>query len=174
MPHVLTSYRSINAFLLLISVVAMSFAFFYLQKHLGLYPCELCVFQRIGVIIMGIFALLTLLINPKKRWIKLTLWLGSFAGIAWATGVAYRHVYMQWFPSNDLPSCGAGLEYMVNTLPLFEVIKQVFRGSGDCRAISWTFMGLSIPEQSSILFTLLTLVHVYLLLRILKSDVSVS
>lgn len=171
MPHIFMSYRHINAFLLLMSVVAMSFAFFYLQKHLGLYPCELCIFQRIGVIIMGMFAFLATLINPKKRWAKLTLWLGSFAGIAWAATVAYRHVYMQRFPSNDLPSCGAGLEYMVNNLPLFEVIKQVFRGSGDCGAISWTFMGLSIPEQSSILFTALTLVHVYLLLRILKPHV---
>ncbi|MCD6251295.1 MAG: disulfide bond formation protein B [Psychrobacter sp.] len=164
----LTTYRSLQVFLVIMAVIGMSFALFFLQRHLGLLPCPLCIFQRIGLMVMGGFALIAALFNPKSVAVRLGLWLGSLAGIGWATAVAGRHVWLQHLPADQVPSCGPGLDYWLDTLPILQVFKEVFAGSGECAAIDWTFMGLSIPEQSLILFSLLLVVHGLVLWRILR------
>lgn len=150
----------------------MSFALFFLQRYLGFSPCPLCIFQRIGLIIMGIFALMSALFNPKSKIIRLLLWLGSVAGIGWSTAVAARHVWLQHLPADQVPSCGPGLDYWLDTLPILQVFKEVFAGSGECASVDWTFIGLSIPEQSLILFSVLLLVHVLILLHIIRPSTS--
>ena len=164
----LTTYRNLQIFLVLMAIVGMSFALFFLQRHLGLMPCPLCIFQRVGLIVMGGFALISALFNPKSKVMRLLLWLGSLAGIGWATAVATRHVWLQHLPADQVPSCGPGLNYWMDTLPILQVFEEVFAGSGECASIDWTFMGLSIPEQSLILFSVLLIVHVLILWRIIK------
>ncbi len=166
-----TSYRSLQVFLVVMTAIGMGYALFFLQQHMGLSPCPLCIFQRIGLMVMGGFALVAALINPKSKIIKLGLWLGSLAGIGWATGVAGRHVWLQHLPADQVPSCGPGLDYWLDTLPMSEVLNQVFAGSGECASVDWTFMGLSIPEQSLIFFSGLIIVHSLILLRILRPKV---
>lgn len=167
----LTSYRSLQVFLVLMAAIGMSYALFFLQQHMGLSPCPLCVFQRIGLIVMGGFALIAALLNPKSKLIRLGLWLGSLVGIVWATGVAGRHVWLQHLPADQVPSCGPGLDYWLDTLPMQQVLNEVFAGSGECAAIDWTFLGLSIPEQSLIFFSLLILVHLFIFIRVLRPRV---
>lgn len=166
----LTTYRNLQVFLVIMAIIGMSFALFYLQRHLGLSPCPLCIFQRVGLIVMGGFALISALFNPKSKVIKLLLWLGSLVGIGWATAVAARHVWLQHLPADQVPSCGPGLNYWLDTLPILQVFKEVFAGSGECASVDWTLMGLSIPEQSLILFSVLLIVHVLILMRIVKSS----
>jgi len=166
----LTTYRNLQVFLVIMAIVGMSFALFYLQRHLGLSPCPLCIFQRVGLIVMGGFALISALFNPKSKVIRLLLWLGSLVGIGWATAVAARHVWLQHLPADQVPSCGPGLNYWLDTLPILQVFKEVFAGSGECASVDWTLMGLSIPEQSLILFSVLLIVHVLILMRIVKSS----
>ncbi|MBE0441023.1 MAG: disulfide bond formation protein B [Psychrobacter sp.] len=168
----LTTYRNLQVFLVIMSIVGMSFALFFLQRYLGFSPCPLCIFQRIGLIIMGIFALMSALFNPKSKIIRLLLWLGSVAGIGWSTAVAARHVWLQHLPADQVPSCGPGLDYWLDTLPILQVFKEVFAGSGECASVDWTFIGLSIPEQSLILFSVLLLVHVLILLHIIRPSTS--
>ena len=84
----LTTYRSLQVFLVIMAVIGMSFALFFLQRHLGLLPCPLCIFQRIGLMVMGGFALIAALFNPKSMAVRLGLWLGSLAGIGWASRLA--------------------------------------------------------------------------------------
>ena len=165
----LTTYRNLQVFLVIMAIIGMSFALFYLQRHLGLSPCPLCIFQRVGLIVMGGFALISALFNPKSKVIRLLLWLGSLVGIGWATAVAARHVWLQHLPADQVPSCGPGLNYWLDTLPILQVFEEVFAGSGECASVDWTFMGLSIPEQSLILFSVLLIVHVLILMRIFKS-----
>lgn len=164
----LATYRSLQVFLVIMTVIGMSFALFFLQRHLGLLPCPLCIFQRVGLIVMGSFALISVLFNPKSKGMRLLLWLGSLIGIGWSTAVAVRHVWLQHLPADLVPSCGPGLNYWIDTLPVLQVFKEVFAGSGECAEIAWTFIGLSIPEQSLILFSVLLLVHVLILWRILR------
>lgn len=169
----LTTYRSLQVFLVLMTGIGMSFALFFLQRYMGFSPCPLCVFQRVGLMVMGGFALIAALFNPKSLAIKLLLWIGSLAGIVWATGVAARHVWLQHLPADQVPSCGPGLDYWLEVLPMQQVLNEVLSGSGECATVDWVFLGLSIPEQSLIFFSGLLLIHVLLFWRILRPNVTV-
>ena len=39
-------------------------------------------------------------------------------------GVAARHVWLQSLPPDQVPSCGPGLDYWLDTLPLRAVFEQ--------------------------------------------------
>ncbi|MDO4894828.1 disulfide bond formation protein B [Moraxella sp.] len=161
------TYRALNALLVLLGVTATIFAIGYLQLHLGLDPCPLCIFQRIGLWAMSIFALLATLINPKSRMTRLPLWLGGLAGTLWGLGVALRHTWLHYSPS-AVPSCGAGLGYWVETLPMREVLTVVLAGNGDCSMIDWSLLGLSIPAWTAVLFLVILFIQMIILNKILK------
>lgn len=171
MPPLLT-YRYLQLLLVVLTIIGMGFALLFLQRYMGLSPCPLCIFQRIGLMIMGGFALIAVLWHPKSTIIKLLLWLGSLAGIGWATGVAARHVWLQHLPADQVPSCGPGLDYWLDTLPMQQVLNEVLAGSGECASVDWRFLGLSIPEQSLIFFSVLLIIHALILWRILRPSVT--
>ena len=164
----LTTYRYLQLFLVFMSVLGMSFALLFLQRYMGFTPCPLCIFQRIGLMVMGGFAFIAALWHPKSTLIKLGLWLGSLLGIVWATGVAARHVWLQHLPADQVPLCGPGLDYWIDTLPMQQVLNEVLAGSGECASVEWRFLGMSIPEQSLIFFSVLLLIHGLVLWRILR------
>ncbi|HSM29463.1 MAG TPA: disulfide bond formation protein B [Woeseiaceae bacterium] len=121
----------------------MGFALFA-QHVLLLDPCPLCVFQRVAVISIGIVFLVAALHNPHgagRIVYAVLLVLAAGAGAA----VAGRHAWLQRLPPDQVPSCGPGLDYMLDTLPFTEVLSNVFRGSGECAEIVWQFLGLSMP-----------------------------
>ena len=73
-------------------------------------------------------------------------------GAAAGGAVAGRHVWLQSLPPGEAPECGPGLEYMLNTFPLTDVIEMVLRGSGECADVQWTFLSISIPQWTLIQF----------------------
>ena len=122
----------------------MAYALFA-QYFLNLEPCPLCIFLRVAVISMGIIFLICSLLEPKSSLAKIissTLYVtaGSF-GVA----VASRHVWLQNLPSDQVPGCGPGLDFMMSTFPINEVFEMVFNGSGECATIDWSFLSLSMP-----------------------------
>lgn len=165
----LLSYRGLNFTLVFFACIGMAFAIVFLQNFKGLAPCPLCIFQRIGLMVMGLFALIAFTLNPKRTGLRILLWIGSMAGILWSTGVAARHVWLQHLPPDQVPSCGPGLDYWLDALPMQEVINQVLSGSGECATIDWQFLGMSIPEQSLIFFSFLLIMNVLVLKRILQN-----
>lgn len=160
--------RLLNCTLFALAVAGMAFALL-LQYVVHLDPCPLCIFQRIGLIVMGLFALLNALIHPKKLVAKLGLWLISLLGIVWSTGVAARHVWLTYLPADEVPACGPGLNYWVETLPILQVFREVLKGSGECAVIDWTLLGFSLPELSLGFFVLLLALHGWLLFLYLKN-----
>ena len=158
------NYRLVSGLLFLASVIGMAFAL-YLEHVQGLDPCPLCVFQRIGLIGLGLISLIALLHNPKSNAGKrIYAFIGSLS-ILWSTGVAARHVWLQNLPPDKVPSCGPGLDYWVETLPLKSVFEQVLTGSGECANIDWTFLGQSLPVWSFLFFAVLLIVSVWQLFR---------
>ena len=121
----------------------MGFALFA-QHVLLLDPCPLCVFQRVAVISIGVVFLVAALHDPSGagRIVYSVLLVLAAAGGA---AVAGRHAWLQRLPPDQVPSCGPGLDYMLDTLPFTEVLSNVFRGSGECAEIVWEFLGLSMP-----------------------------
>jgi protein dithiol:quinone oxidoreductase len=116
----------------------------YAQYGLELEPCPLCIFQRIGVITLGVVFLLAGLQNPKG-WGSY-VYAGLIAVAALATiGVAARHLYVQSLPPGSVPSCGAPLSVLVKFTPPIELIKKVLTGGGECAEVNWRFLGLAMP-----------------------------
>ena len=55
-----------------------------------------------------------------------------------------------------------GLDYMLGAFPLTQVIEMVLRGSGECAEVQWTFLALSIPEWTLLVFVAFTLFGLWL------------
>lgn len=117
---------------------------FYAQFHLRLDPCPLCIFQRIGVVAMGVVFLLAALHNPRGWGARVYAVLIALAALA-TVAVAARQLYIQHLPPGAIPSCGAPLSMMLKWMPLTAVIRKVLTGSGECGVINWTFLGLAMP-----------------------------
>lgn len=165
----LFSYRGLAGLLTLASLTGMAFAFFYLQKTLHLEPCPLCIFQRLGLIIMGVFAFLAFVLNPKSVKLRIALMIGALLGMLWGMAIAIRHIWIQHLPADQVPSCGPGLDYWVNTLPLAQVFTEVLKGSGECAVIDWTFLGFSIPQMTLAFFGGLTVLIIMAILKARQS-----
>jgi len=57
------------------------------------------------------------------------------------------------------------LNYMLDTLPLTDVVKKVFEGSGECAEKSWEFLHLSIAGWSLVFFVALVVASIALIRR---------
>lgn len=121
----------------------MGFAL-YAQYVLLLDPCPLCVFQRVAVIGIGIVFLVAALHNPAAWGTRVyALLLAVFA--AGGAAVAGWHWRLQNLPPSEVPACGPGLDYMLENFPLGDALQMVFKGSGECADVVWSFLGLSMP-----------------------------
>jgi protein dithiol:quinone oxidoreductase len=116
----------------------------YAQYALHLEPCPLCMFQRIGVAVLGVVFLVAAIHNPRGWGVSVYAVLSGLAALA-TIGVAARHVYIQSQPPGTFPACGAPLEVLFQMFPAIEVIRKVLRAGGECAVINWTFLGLSMP-----------------------------
>jgi disulfide bond formation protein DsbB len=107
-------------------------------------PCPLCIFQRIAVILLGAVLLLAALHHPSGRGGKVY---AALIGAVAAGGaiVAGRHVWLQHLPPDQVPACGPGLGYIIDSFPLSQAMRMVFTGSGECAVSDWSFLGLSMP-----------------------------
>jgi disulfide bond formation protein DsbB len=116
----------------------------YTQFYQGLDPCPLCVLQRIGMALLGLTFLAAALHNPRGRGTYAYALLIGLAALATA-GVAARHVYVQHLPPGALPSCGAPLATLLKFMPVWQVIRKILTGSGECSEVTWRFLGLAMP-----------------------------
>jgi len=136
----LPSKRQTNLAGVLACAAMMAYAL-YSQHVLGLEPCPLCVLQRVAVILLGVLFLTAALHNRSGTAYAVLLGLVAAAGAA----VAAWHVRLQHLPPDEVPSCGPGLNYILDTIPLQDMFAVIFKGSGQCAEISWRFLGLSMP-----------------------------
>ena len=131
----------------------------YLQHTLGEDPCPLCIFQRIFMIGLGVIFLFAALHNPQDTGTRvyavlLTLTAGTGAAIA------ARQVWLQHLPPDQVPACGPGLNYILQAHPLMQALAVVLKGSGECAAVGWTFLTLSIPQWTLMWFIALALLGI--------------
>ncbi|MEZ5488500.1 MAG: disulfide bond formation protein B [Steroidobacteraceae bacterium] len=140
MPH----RRLLNLAGFLAAAAMLGYAF-YAEKILHLEPCPLCMFQRVGVAAVGVAFLLAALHHPASRRGAVAYAVLISIVALFPAYVAGRHVYIQSLPEGAVPSCGATLDYMLEVFPLFEVIRKVLTGGGECTKIDWSLLGLSMP-----------------------------
>jgi len=137
------SRRPINFAGFLICAGLIAYAL-YAQFDLGLDPCPLCIFQRIGIAALGVIFLIAALHNPRRWGARVYAVLLAIAALA-TVAVAARQLYIQHLPPGAIPSCGAPLSMMLKFMPLTAVIRKVLSGSGECGIVNWTFLRLAMP-----------------------------
>lgn len=119
-------------------------------------PCPLCILQRLVFMWIGVLGLVAAIHGPGKtgQWIfGLLLMAGGLVGM----GLAGRHVWLQNLPAGEISDCGMGLNYMLDTMPILDVVREVFYGAGECGEVLWTFLGISIPGWAFIWFAIFTI-----------------
>ncbi|GAB5415507.1 MAG: disulfide bond formation protein B [Congregibacter sp.] len=162
--HYFFQIRPLFAGIAALTIIAMLFAVLYLQQQLGLPPCPLCITQRAFVVLCGVSALIAFLHNPQGWGRRVYATICVLAAIG-GGAVAARHIWLQNLPEDLVPACGPGLSYMLETFPLSETFQLIMMGDGNCADISWTFLGLTIPEQTLIVFIVLAVLSVFQLVR---------
>ncbi|WP_043766517.1 disulfide bond formation protein B [Algiphilus aromaticivorans] len=149
------NFRLFSLLGFLATVGAMGFAL-WLEHVQGLEPCPLCIFQRVAMIATGLVFLLAALHGPRGtgRWVyALLVWLSAGAGMA----IAGRHVWLQSLPEDQVPACGPTLDFLTDSLPLWDVVATVLRGDGNCAVIDAAWLGISLPAWTLIGFVGLVL-----------------
>lgn len=159
----LPSKRVINLLAFLICVGLMLFAI-YLEVYEKINPCPLCIVQRIVVIILGILFFLAIWLSQNNRGTGYYYFFVALVSVLGAI-VAGRQVWLQSLPADQVPACGASLEYMLERLPVGQVLQLIFRGTGECAKVTWRFLSLSIADWTLLFFIFFALVAIWQAMR---------
>ncbi|UUZ75878.1 disulfide bond formation protein B [Polaromonas sp. P1(28)-13] len=147
-----------------LACVAMLVFGLYLQHVVGLEPCPMCIVQRYALLLVAIVAGITAVAKSKGLLITGSSLLVLMAGFG--AFVAARQSFLQWYPP-EVASCGRDFYGMIETFPL-KLIPMIFKGSGDCTKIDWTFLGGSIANWSFLCFVAIALVGLVLIARLAR------
>lgn len=152
--------RSVLAAIAALCVGLLAFGL-YLQHVVGLEPCPMCVVQRYTLVGVFVLALVAALLC-RGRGTQVLASAGLVVLASFGAFVAARQSFLQWYPP-EVVSCGRDFYGMIEAFPLQRVIPMLFKGSGDCSAIDWTFLGLTIANWSFLNFGLIAAVALALL-----------
>lgn len=135
----------------------------FFQYQMGLAPCPLCIVQRWFVIAVGVVLLAGALHDPRG-WGVRVYGLGAMAFAGLGAAVAGRQVWIQHLPPEQLGSCGADLDYMLQNFPLVKTVTQLWAGTSDCATVTWSFLGLSMAGWMVVFFAGFVALGAWLLL----------
>lgn len=158
----LTRPRVVFAAIFLVTLGLLAYGL-WLQHAEHLEPCPMCILQRYAFAAVGVIGLIAALHNPKSLGVRVYAGLTVLTALA-GGGVAARQTWLQHNPPK-IADCGPGLEFMVESFPLSEALPMIFRGSGDCSKVDWTFLGMSIAEWALACFVGLVIVGLVLAFR---------
>jgi disulfide bond formation protein DsbB len=120
---------------------ALLFGALVMEHAFAMVPCPLCLMQRVWFLLAGLFAVAGLMHDP--RWGIYPLLTAASAVVG--GGFAVRQLYLQSLPADQVPACGPGIDYMIDAFPVGEVLAAMTRGTGDCAAAGWSFLGITLP-----------------------------
>jgi protein dithiol:quinone oxidoreductase len=157
----MSAYSSRIALLTALLCIASLAGAFYLEFAIDLVPCALCLAQRAIFAIIGISCLFYLIPVYASR-----LLFASIALLSSGLGIwlAARQLWLQSLPKDQVPACGPDIYFMIQRFPLADSLKNLIMGSGSCAEVQWTFLTLSIPGWTLLLFVLTTFISVCLML----------
>jgi len=154
--------RRVFTAIALVCAAMLAFGILYLQNVVGLEPCPMCIVQRYALIIVGVLCALAAFSKKPGAW---RLWgLLAVAMAAFGAFTAARQSWLQWNPP-AFATCGRDLYGMIESFPLQRAIPMIFKGSGDCSAVDWRFLGGSIANWSFVWFVIFALAILLTLAR---------
>ena len=143
--------------------VAMLAFGLYLQHVVGLEPCPMCIVQRYAMVLVAVVAGISAIVGNRSSLIAGAVLMVLVSGFG--AFVAARQSFLQWYPP-EVMACGRDFYGMIETFPLQRVIPMIFKGSGDCSKVDWTFLGGSIANWSFVCFAVIGLTALVLAVRI--------
>ncbi|WP_296871757.1 disulfide bond formation protein B [Tibeticola sp.] len=153
--------RQVFAAIALVCLGMLGFGL-YLQEVVGLVPCPMCIVQRYALIGVALIAAVAV---PFRR---AGVHRGAAVAVVLVAGfgafTAARQSWLQWYPP-EVVSCGRDFYGMIESFPLKRALPMIFKGSGDCSQVDWTFLGGSIANWSFLVFCGLVLVAAWLAVR---------
>ena len=127
----------------------------YLQLATG--PNAPLTAYRVTLMAVGVTSLALILLPPRR--------IGYALGCCVCLGLMAYALYLQYvldlepcplclqsLPKDQVPSCGMSLNYMLESLPMTDVVRKVFEGSGECAEKGWEFLHLSIAGWTLVFF----------------------
>ncbi len=162
--NVLDQPRRVLALVCAACIAMLAFGL-YLQHVVGLEPCPMCIVQRYALVLVAMVAGITAFAHRKGLLVASSGLMVLLSGLG--AFVAARQSFLQWYPP-EIASCGRDLYGMIETFPLKRAIPMIFKGSGDCTKIDWTFLGLSIANWSFVCFVVIAVLGIALVFRQLK------
>jgi protein dithiol:quinone oxidoreductase len=158
---------TLRQWLLLVTVVCLGLLGFglYLQHVVGLEPCPMCIVQRYAMALIAVFAGVAAAIG-ERTFMRIAAVLSVLFG-GFGAFVAARQSWLQWYPPEQV-SCGRDFYGMIETFPLQRAIPLIFKGSGDCTKVDWTFMGASIANWSFVWFVVIAVLLIVVFFKTVK------
>ena len=148
-------------------------AAFYLEHVAAGAPCPLCFIQRALLLACSGICLVAALHKPgRSGW---RVYSGVLLGVALAgAAIAARQVWLQDSPPEDLTSCVANLQHLLDTQPYLKVVYLILVGAAGCAEITWSLFGISVPEWSLLAFSGISLFALYYLFIEFRSFASMN
>lgn len=140
-----------------------------IQTQYDLEPCPLCITQRMFFMGLGVLFFVNAFIQHTGVLKKILTFLTVLTALG-GSGWALRHWYLQANKESMISDCGVGFDYMFENFPLEKALTLIFKGTGDCATIDWTFLGLSLPQLALIAYIVLALYAIWLLKINAKQD----
>lgn len=122
----------------------------------------MCIVQRYALILVAVVAAVAASVRPRGAQLTGAALMVLLAGFG--AFVAARQSFLQWYPP-ETASCGRDFYGMIETFPLKRAVPMIFRGSGDCTKVDWTFLGGSIANWSFVCFAVFVVIGLVLLAR---------
>ncbi len=141
---------------------------YFVQYVLLVEPCPLCIVQRFTYALLAL-AFFAVSLSESRRVRGVLLAISLLLVLAGGTVAAYQS-QLQLFPRTQSSSCSASLSYLVDTLPVSELVATLFQARGDCSDTSFTIFGLTLAQISLVVFVSLLL----WLLRTLRRRVAAT
>ncbi len=132
-----------------LSCAGLMGAAYYFEYVLYLDPCPLCMLQRLATVLIGVGFLAAFFTRSKPgqygNWLLIAALLFTAAAAALGIWAADHQLWLQALPAEEVPACGPSFDYMMETMPLSELLKVMLHGDGNCAEVSWTLLGKSMP-----------------------------
>jgi disulfide bond formation protein DsbB len=144
----LPPFRQLFGLMALACIGMLAFGL-YLQHVEGLNPCPMCIVQRYALIGVTLLALVGWRLKRPVGFMAVGLLVAVMSGFG--AFVAARQSWLQWYPP-EVVTCGRDFYGMVENFPINRVVPMIFKGSGDCTKVDWTFLGGSIANWSFVCF----------------------
>ena len=136
------------------SVIGLMGYALYEEHVVGLAACPLCILQRIALIALGLVFAVAALHAPRGAGARVYGVLGALAALT-GMGISGWHVRLQNLPPAEVPACGPGYDYIMDTFGWLDGLSMIFTASGECSEVNWQFLGLSMPAWLFVWFVAL-------------------